>query len=326
MTTYVGADISKDYYDVALMQAEDLVDEAQFDNTKEGFRQFGRWLKKRRSEDTHVVMEATGMYGEALAEWLYEKGYAVSVVNPAQIKAYSQAQLRRAKTDKADARLIADFARTQRPRLWTPPPPEIKRLRALVRYMNALQNEYQRERNREHAQQLADMKAMHGEHIAYLKAKIAEVKALIDAHIQAHPALADTVKLLMTIKSVGPLVAWHFVAEVDITRFSSAKELVAFLGLNPHINRSGKRQKTPSPISKMGNPALRRVLYMPTQSAKRFNLPVQVFYDRLIANGKHSAVATIAAMRKLVHIIYGVWKSGQPFDPHYETFQHALVA
>jgi transposase len=221
---------------------------------------------------------------------------------------------------------MADFARTQRPPLWTPPPPEIKRLRALVRYMDKLQDACQREQNRLHAQRLPEWQAMHREHIAYLKAKIAEVKALIEAHIQAHPALAETVVLLMTIQSVGPLVAWHFVAEIDITRFNSPKALVAFLGLNPPINRSGKRQKTQSPISQMGNPALRRVLYMPIQTAKRFNVPVQVFYDRLIAAGKHSAVATIAAMRKLVHIIYGVWKSGQPFDPHYEATQQTLVA
>jgi transposase len=271
-------------------------------------------------------MEATGMYGEALAEWLFAKGYAVSVVNPAQIKAYGVAQLRRVKTDKADAQLIADFGRTQQPPVWEPPPPEVKHLRALVRYMDKLQEECQREQNRLHAQRDAGLRVRHRKHIAYLKEQIAELKLEIETHIQAYPALAEAVALLLTIKSVGPLVAWHFVAEIDINRFSSPKELVAFVGLNPHIRRSGKRQKTKAPISKMGNPALRRVLYMPIQNAKRYNVPIRQLNERLLASGKHSAVASVAAMRKMVHIIYGVWKSGKPFDQHFEAAQLALVA
>jgi transposase len=326
MTNYVGIDMSQDYFDAALMIDGQIVAQGRFDNNEPGFKTFKNWLSKHQSAPVHSTLEATGMYGEALAEWLVEQDEAVSVVNPAQIKAYGQAQLRRAKTDKTDARLIADFARTQQPPLWTPSAPEIKHLRALVRYMDRLQEERQREQNRLHAQRLPQLQAMHREHIAYLQARLAELQTQIKAHIQAHPALAHTVALLMTIKSVGPLMAWHFVAEIDITRFASPKALVAFLGLNPHIRRSGKRQKTATPISKMGNAALRRVLYMPTINAKQHNVPVKRLYERLIERGKHKAVARIAAMRKLVHIIYGVWTSGQAFDAHFETDSIARAA
>ena len=107
-----------------------------------------RWLKKHGSKHAHIALEATGIYGELLAETMHQRSYAVSVINPARIKAYGDSRMQRNKTDQLDAALIADYCRTQQPPLWTPPKPEIKALRALVRHFEDLKEERQRAKNR----------------------------------------------------------------------------------------------------------------------------------------------------------------------------------
>jgi transposase len=111
-------------------------------------RTLENFLKKRCPHKAHVCLEATGLYGDAVAEFLHERGYTVSVVNPARIKAYGDSQLKRNKTDRSDAALIADFCRTQQPDAWQPPAPEVKELRALLRHLDDLQAMQQQEANR----------------------------------------------------------------------------------------------------------------------------------------------------------------------------------
>jgi transposase len=325
MTSTIGLDISKNYFDAALMDDERVVREGRFANEVAGFQQFVTWLPADLDPATPIVMEATGIYGDELAEWLYTRAYAVSVVNPFQIKAYGQAQLRRAKTDKADARLIADFGRTQHPPLWTPPPPDIRELRGMVRYGARLQAMLQEEQQRFEVSSAPAVQAQIQAHLGWLRSRLDELNAQILAHVHAYPHLAETVALLTTIPGVGELTACRLVAEIDIDRFDSPKQLVAFLGLNPTTHQSGTRAKMATSISKMGNAPMRQALYMPAVVAKQHNAPVRDFYARLVARGKHKKVALVAAMRKLVHIIFGVWKSAQPFDPSYEV-RHALIA
>ena len=172
MPAILGIDISKAEFDVALVQ-DGRTKTGVFPNTPQGFSKLGRWLKKQGVETVHACLEATGTYGEALAEFLHATGRQVSVVNPAQIKAYGQSQLVRNKTDQADARLIADFCATQHPALWTPPAPEWKELQALVRHLDSLKTMRQQERNRLSAglSSATVEQALH-EHIAFLDHQI----------------------------------------------------------------------------------------------------------------------------------------------------------
>ena len=147
MTAWIGIDVSKATLDVALLRERDQ-QHTQVPNTKAGFRTLHNFLKKRCPESGHVCLEATGLYGDAVVEFLFQHGYVVSVVNPARIKAYGDSQLKRNKTDRADASLIADFCRTQQPEAWQPPRPEVKELRALLRYLDDLQAMRQQESNR----------------------------------------------------------------------------------------------------------------------------------------------------------------------------------
>src|SRR5215218_3020849 len=117
MNAWIGIDVSKASLDVVLLR---LVDShhTQVSNTKAGLRTLENFLKKRCPDKAHVCLEATGLYGDAVAEFLSERGDRVSVVNPARIKAYGDSQLKRNKTDRSDAALIADFCRTQQPEAW----------------------------------------------------------------------------------------------------------------------------------------------------------------------------------------------------------------
>jgi transposase len=133
----IGVDIAKAKFDAARL-AGGKYKHKTFDNTPEGFALFAAWLAGFGGEAPHVCMEATGAYSLPLAEYLAEKSLLVSVVNPAKIAHFAKSELSRAKTDKADAKLIARYALAMRPAPWTPPPPEIRELQALLRRVEDL--------------------------------------------------------------------------------------------------------------------------------------------------------------------------------------------
>lgn len=316
--TTIGIDISKEKLDVALYQAE-AYRLATFANERDGYRRLVKWLKKQKATDCLVCIEATGRYGEAVAMFLHEHGYPVSVVNPARIKAYGASQLKRNKTDQEDAKVIAHFCATQTPGLWAPPPPEIQELQALTRRLEMLKAERTRELNRQQSgiqskTVLADIKA----HIRFLDRKIATIDQHIHDLIDRHPDLRKQRDLLTSIPGIGDTTAANFIAEVpDITRYQSANQLAAYAGLTPRKHESGSSIHRRGRLVKTGNKRFRTALFLPALVALRFNPIVQALAKRLEANGKNRMTIVGAAMRKLVHLAYGVLKTGKPFDPEY---------
>jgi transposase len=308
----LGVDISKLTFDVALI-INNKIKHKKFENKPSGFSKLVAWLNSYEAQDVHICMEATGIYGESLATFLYEAGYKVSVVNPAQIKGFSRGELSRTKTDKADAKLIARFCLTMNPSLWQPLPSHIRQLQALVRRLESLQDMYQQENNRlEGATDIVQSS------IESIKAKLAEeiklVKEKIKDLIDQNPDLRGKKKLLETIPGVGENTISQVLAFMFVEKFNSAKQLSAFVGLNPKQHISGTSVKGHTRLSKMGSSSLRKSLYMPAIVAKRYNPIIKAFSERLKAAGKSTMLIIGAAMRKLVHIIYGVLKSGKPFD------------
>lgn len=148
---FLGIDIAKEKFDVHLIGDQETWS-GQFDNSPQGFKQLQKWLQKRRVTQLHACMEATGSYGEALAYFLHEQGYQVSVVNPKIIKHYGLSKMQRNKTDKLDAKLIAQYCQKETPRLWQPPSEAERTLKALTRRLDALIADRTRERNRLTAQ------------------------------------------------------------------------------------------------------------------------------------------------------------------------------
>lgn len=329
MQAVVGIDVAKDTLAVALWRDNQTLDQTEVANTRDGFKRLQRFLKKRGATPAHVCMEATGRYWEAAAEFLVARGHQVSVVNPARIKKYAESQLARNKTDRLDATLMADFCRTQHPAPWTPPPPAVRELQALVRHLEDLTADRQRQRNRLHA-------LRHGAHpsptvgaqlqqqIDFLTAQIEQVKQAIQDHIDQYPDLQRDRDLLDTIKGIGPLTAAKLIAEYgDLRQFSGVRQVVAFAGLNPRHRQSGSSIRGQTPVSKMGRASIRAALYMPAVVAQRHDPRLAAFAARLQARGLSKMEIVVAVMRKLLHFAFGVLKSEQPYDP---CFQVSLAA
>ena len=247
MTTfYLGIDIAKDKFDVCLLQ------DAQkwsgvFTNNEKGFCKLDEWLAKRVDGKLQTCMEATGRYGEKLAAHLHQVGHRVAVVNPARIKHYAQSQLRRNKTDKIDAAIIADFCRTQKTHEWQPPSESEVILKQLARRYDNLVTDRTREKNRLKAGDLAEaVQASIEAHLAFLSGQIEIVVAQLQDHIDQNPSLKRKQILLESIPGIGRKTSAILLAEMPNPERMSAKQMAAFAGLTPEQLASGKyrRRKT----------------------------------------------------------------------------------
>jgi transposase len=319
----LGIDISKESFDVAFLDGGQT-HHGSFSNDVKGLQKLTRWLEKRHAGALHVCMEATSRYWEDVAYYLHEAGHKVSVVNPKLIKKHAEATMQRNKTDKQDALTIADYCAKQEPAAWSPPPPALRQLQALVRHVDALKQDRQRERNRrETSGQAAEVIAAIDRHIAFLDKQIADLEKRIDKHIDKNPELQKQRELLLSIPGVGNTIATTFIAEVpDINSFAQASQLAAFAGLTPGDRQSGTSLRGKSRLVKWGNAHLRAVFYMPALSAHRWNPIIADLRNRLQAKEKHSLTVIVATMRKLLHLCYGVLKTGKPFDSnHISNYQ-----
>lgn len=315
----LGIDISKAKFDVALMVAGKVKKTHIFENAPDGFQTLSSWLLKQGITTVAACMEATGCYGEALATYLYDQGIEVSVVNPAQIKSFSGAQLKRAKTDKADAKLIAQFYQQMKPDHWTPPSLHVRELQALVQRLTSLAQMEGQEQNRMQVAPAVIRPSIETV-LATIKSEIKTVEELIRDHIDRHPDLKDQSALLDSIPGIGKATIARLLAFIgDVQRFEHAKALAAFAGLNPTVHQSGSSVRGKPHLSKKGNSLLRKALYMPAIVARRYNPVIKEFADRLKKAGKSNMVIIGAVMRKLLHIVYGVLKSGMPFDPDWSA-------
>jgi transposase len=228
----------------------------------------------------------------------------------------------RTKTDKADAQLIARFCRMHQPPAWSPPAPELRELQALrelplVRRLEALEQMRQMEENRlETGLESATVRAQVQEHIAYLQGQIEAVRVLIRSHIDQHPTLQSQRDLLTSIPGIADTTAALLLAELGaVKRFQSARQVAAFAGLVPRLRQSGSSVRGRSCLSKAGSPRLRKSLYFPALTALQWNPSIRAMGERLRARGKSKMLIVGAAMRKLLHLAFGVLKSGRTFDP-----------
>src|SRR5260221_12823425 len=218
--------------------------------------------------------------------------------------------MQRNKTDKLDAALIADFCRTQQPEAWTPPAPEMRQLQQLVRHLDDLTQARQMAKNHLEQTGLGSSIVQHWQdQLSLLDSQIAQTQ---------HPTLKQQADLLRSIPGWGDTTIGKLLAECrDIRAFRDVRQLVAFVGLNPRHHVSGSSIHKRPTISRTGSASLRAALFMPALVAMRFNPILRAFADRLRARGVAGKAIVVAVMRKLVQLVDGVLKSGQPFDPNW---------
>lgn len=257
---HIGIDIAKLKFDAAILVDANKYKHKTFANTPSGFAEFLTWSQTICPQDAHFCMEATGIYYEALANYLFDKKCKVSVVNPAQIAAFARSALSRVKTDKADAKLISRFCQSMNPSLFTPLPVSKRELQALIRRLESLGDLAQQERNRLEVS-LPIVAPSINTLLVTLEAEIKAIKQAIKSHIDDNTDLREQNELLISIPGLGKITSALLLAEIPFERHDCAKSAVAFAGLNPKPHESGSSVRGKGRISKTGSSRLRAGLY-----------------------------------------------------------------
>jgi transposase len=329
----IGVDVSSESLVVCCAQIDDsqqisVIATATFANSAAGFKEFHRFASTHRRRQAAelplwVVMEATGVYHEKLATTLIAADYHVSIVLANKIKHYALSLNLKSKTDRIDAVTIARYGLERQLSLWQPASELLSALKSLVREHENIQTILTEVRNRLHALQHSataskpTLKRLRQQR-DLLEKQRQQIDREITALISSSEELSESASFITSIPGVGLLTAAGVLAETNqFDLIDDAKQLISYSGLDPKLHESGK-WKGQTHISHRGNSHLRRILYMPALSAIRHNKPLRALYERLAIKKGKKMVAVIAVMRKLLELIYTLWKKRQYFDPNYQ--------
>jgi transposase len=328
----VGIDVSYKTFDARFgttntQQQITLSPSKSFKNSLAGFKLFLLWLKKYiLSNDIPLVfvMEATGVYYEQLAHFLFQQGYQVAVILPNKIRNYAKSLESKSKTDPLDAAVITRFGLERQLSIWTPPSETLKTLRDLCREYHCLKANCTQIKNQLHA--LKSSFKPHRESfkrksqlLKFLERQIVLIQKELHNLLKTEPDLAQRLKNIKTAKGLGDITILTVLAETRCFELvSNQKQLTSYAGLDIVFNDSGLKKGKTS-ISKKGNKFIRKALFMPALSACRANPDLKKLYQRLVAKGKNKKLAIVAVARKLLLLIYTLWKSNSVYIPDYKS-------
>jgi transposase len=319
---FLGIDVSKGRLDCALLAAEGgkPLGGRSFPNDAAGLGRVVAWVARvsgAAAADIHVVLEATAAYHELAAHRLAAAGMRVSIVNSARVRSFAKGLGILGKTDPIDARLLARYGQLLRPRAWRPPARALLDLEALLARLDDIEADLRREESRleqvrtRGCPELVERSLR--ESIQASERRRDELRRAIAAHVAADPELQADLDRLLTIPAVGPRTAVRMLLVLRTRAFESARQAAAFLGLVPVEQTSGKSVRGRPALSKAGNPRLRASLYMAAVAGIRRNPDLKAQYERLLGRGKCKMAALGAAMRKLVHLCFGVLKNATDY-------------
>jgi transposase len=318
MTVFFGIDVAKEKLDCAVVTQDRQrpIGQKSFPNTPDGIERAAAWVMKvTKAEflEVHAVLEPTAAYHELAARLLAAKGMTVSLVNPAQIRSFAKGMAVLSKTDRIDAVLLARYGCLARPKAWTPPAEHLIELQALLARLDDLEGDLRREQNRYEQACVRGcpgaIKLSFVTSIRALKAQCKRLQQAIAEHFAAHADLQADLQRLQTIPAVGPKTAMRMLVMLQSRPFKTARQVAAFLGLVPIERQSGRSVRGRPRLSKAGNSRLRAALYMGAVVATKLNPDIKAQQQRLLERGKAKMSTLGAAMRKLVHICFGVLKS-----------------
>jgi transposase len=311
-----GFDVSKAFFDVCTI-VDGKSASSKFEYTQVGLKALGKWLPAGST----CVMEATGPYHIRLAFWLHSHGFPVSVINPLVIRRFSQMRMLRAKTDKADAQLIAAFGLQEELTGWEPPAQYLVSLQQLEavsdqlqKHKNALSN--QLEAFTASGMLQGDIKKFLNREIATVEKKLQQIEEKMNSIVAAyHKQMLEN---LTSIPGLGKKSARVLIViSGGFTKFNNYKQLSAYIGLSPRIYQSGTSVKGRNRICKMGMARIRGLLYVCAWSAKRWNKSCKELYDRLVAQGKAKKLALIAVANKLIKQAFAIAIAKTTYDENY---------
>ena len=322
MEFHCGIDVGKHKLQACLIWIKGKRRNKSVANTPAGRRTLYQWLERQlqgRLDTLQAILEPTAHYHEALAEELVELGVRVATPNPKQVKKFAEGLGFESKADRQDAFVLARMGESRELAAYTPPAPEVKALRALLARLEAVEKDAQRESNRlEHAltaQAPQDVLDSIRNSLAFLEAERRRLERMIDEHIDRHPPLKGDRELLESIRGISAKSSREMLSIIHRHPFDRAKQVASYVGVHPKVFESGTSKELPPCMSKMGSGRVRAKLYMAAVSAIQHNPDVRAFYQRLRSRGKAKMAALGAAMRKLVHICFGVIKNQTPYTP-----------
>lgn len=327
----VGIDISKSSFSACIctrhQSGEELLSEVvDFKNQKTGFNQLVKWSRKITDAEADVVfvMEATGVYYESLAHHLHKLKQSVCVVLPNKVNHFAKSLNIKTKTDKVDARIIARMGAERKLLLWTPPHPVYKKLRDLTRGYKELMSERTTFKNRLQAlrsshEPLPILIQSHKSLIKKLNEQIERFKTEIKSIIDSEPWLAEKVDKITTINGVGYMTVVVILAETQGFEFvQNNRQLCSYAGYDVVQKESGTSISGKTRISKKGNSWIRGALHFPAIVAAKKNPAFMKVYQRINERNKYKMIAMTAIQRKILVLIYTLWKNDTVFDEDYE--------
>jgi transposase len=297
-----------------------------FKNTSKGHLEFFEWSLKTYKTKLPVwyVMEATGVYFENLAYFLYKKNQQVSVVLANKIKNYIKSLNIKTKTDKVDSIHIAGYGIERELDIWKPMSTQYKKLRDLCRELLSFKKELQRSKCQLHAmnsshEKLDRIVALKEEQIEFYKKAIDTIKQEIKEAVNQDEELKERIVKLETVPGLGFETIVILIAETNgFALINNVRQLVSYAGLDITLNESGK-YRGKSRISKRGNSRIRQALYMPSMTATRANESIKNLYERVCErNPEVKRKGIVAGMRKLLILAYSLWKNDQVYNKEYQ--------
>jgi len=302
---YVGIDVSKDRLDVAVL-GEDRG--WQVDNTPGGIAQLVKRVQEIRPELN--VVEATGGYQRGVAQALFEAGLPVAVVNPARVRQFARACGLLARTDKLDAQVLAEFGQRVQPRRYASKTEAEKQLSAMLVRRRQVEEMLKAEQSRERTISQSVRPSLE-RIIACLKEGKKNLDTLIQQFMTNQEAWQEPSKILGGVPGVGRVTTSTLLAELPELGKMNGKKIAALVGVAPMNFDSGKKRGYRK--TKSGRSDVRRVLYMSTLVATRYNPLIQAHYQQLLKRGKEKKVALTACMRKFLVILNAMMRDRQPF-------------
>jgi transposase len=292
----------------------------RFANTPVGHRQLLQALT-RGGKRVRACMEATGVYGLDVALFLSaQAGIELMVANPRAVRHFAQARMQRSKNDRLDAAMLREFAMRMEFTAWTRPEQSTLALWAIARRLQALTRLCTAEKNRQHAAGVSQampacVRASVARTLRLLQREIQKLRETARQCIAGDARLQRRYQLLRTVPGIGESSAIQILAELALLPTDrDVRQWVAYAGLDPREYSSGSSVKKYTRISKVGNRHLRCALYMPALVASRCEPHLQGFYEHLVAVGKKKRQALTAVARKMLHAIFGMFRSDRPYD------------
>ena len=328
----VGIDMSKsDFQVVMLLQNSDLSTvvkgSRKFSNTDSGFNQFEVWISRHKKFDipVHLTVEATGNYHENFAFFFDSHQFIVNVVLPNKAKKYLQSLGYKSKNDKIDARGLAQMGAEQPLRRWKPFSENIYGLRALTRYCEQLSGHRTMYLNQLSAleqgmYQIESVKSSLRELIKLTEQQLSETKQKIEDLVRADKKIWERMEKILLIKGIGIYSLATIVAETNgFELFNNERQLASYAGYDVIENQSGKKTGK-TRISKKGNSHIRRILHLPSLNVVKFGEKKFVdIYNRIMSRNTKKKIAYVAIQRKLLALIYTLWKKNQTYIPDYKA-------